>query len=216
MASGWTMNTHYEWNHNMSKDWIANDCDTEPTWRESDNSRPHRWVATSIYELPFGNGKMLLNRSDWLDKAFGGWQLGIIWQIQSGECVDFGTNTFFYGDDLRDIRIDNPTKDKWFNNDASLWERSSTKGPANFHLRQIPHRLNWVRQDKVKQLDANIQKAFAIKESVKALFRVDLLNAPNHQYMSGPQANPFNANFGRVSSYVNTPRYIQFQLRIVY
>ncbi len=48
------------------------------------------------------------------------------------------------------------------------------------------------------------------------LARVDLLNAPNHQVMGGPNTDPTSSSFGRVGGYLNTPRYIQFQVRVVY
>jgi len=74
--------------------------------------------------------------------------------------------------------------------------------------------MNWLRTDGLEQLDINIQKSFPVTESVKALFRVDLLNAPNNQVLDNPGTDPASANFGRITGYVNTPRYIQFQLRL--
>ncbi len=44
----------------------------------------HRWVATVTYELPFGQGRALLNRSGWLDRIFGGWELAWTHSFQSG------------------------------------------------------------------------------------------------------------------------------------
>jgi hypothetical protein len=212
-AQGWTFNTHYEYSRTLSRDWFPNEFDTLPDWRESDNSRPHRWVATSIYELPFGKGKKLMNRTGFLNAIFGGWQLGIIWQMQSGEAIDFG-NVFYYGSNLRDIALPSSqrTKDRWFNTDN--FEKNSTRVASSFHRRVFPNRMNWLRTDGLEQLDANIQKSFQITETLKALFRVDLLNAPNNQVLGNPGVDPTSANFGRITGYVNTPRYIQFQLRL--
>ncbi|MGH7461445.1 MAG: hypothetical protein ACREMA_10500, partial [Longimicrobiales bacterium] len=212
-SRGWTLHTHYEWSHTLSKDWFPNDFDPEPDWRESDNSRPHRWVTTALYELPFGRGKLLLNRSGWTNALFGGWQVGIILQVQSGEAIDFG-NVFYYGSNWRDIALpgEQRTKDRWFNTDN--FERNSTRTASSFHRRVFPNRLNWLRTDGLEQLDANIQKTFTIKEGFKGQFRVDLLNAPNNQVLGNPNTDPVNANFGRITGFVNTPRYIQFQLRL--
>ncbi len=236
-SQGWTVSTHYEFSHTMTKDWVPNSFDQEPIWRESDVSRPHRWVATSLYELPFGKDKLLLNRTDWLNTALGGWQLGLVWQMQSGEPVEFG-NLFFLGESTRDIRLpaSEQTKDRWFNTGwqyptgdsrninpetgkaypNALWVTDSKQTPANYHARVFANRFNHVRTDKLKQLDVNIQKAFFVKEGVRVLGRVDLLNAPNHQVMGGPNTDPTSSNFGRVGGYLNTPRYIQFQVRVVY
>jgi hypothetical protein len=214
-SHGWAFNTHYEWSHTMSKDWFPNEFDPLPDWRESDFSRPHRWVATSIWEFPFGKGRWLLNDTPIASSVLGGWQLGTIWQMQSGECIDFG-NVFYYGTNLHDITLNRGerNRDRWFN--TSLFERDSTKTAASFHRRVFPNRLNWLRTASLYQLDVNIQRTVAIKESFKALFRVDLLNAPNHQVLGNPNVDPTSASFGKINDYVNTPRYIQFQLRLVF
>ena len=135
--------------------------------------------------------------------------------MQSGECIDFG-NLFYYGASTRDIALPagERTKDRWFN--TANFERDSTKTPTSFHRRVFPNRFNWLRTDALEQLDVNIQKSFLIAEGFKALFRVDLLNAPNNQVLSGPNANPTSSSFGRITGYVNTPRYIQFQLRLTF
>ena len=136
--------------------------------------------------------------------------------MQSGECIDFD-NLFYYGGNLRDIALpaDQQTKDRWFNTDN--FERNSTKTPASYHRRVFPSRMSWLRTDRLEQLDLNVQKMFRITESFKALFRVDLLNAPNHQVLDNPvSTNPTNASFGKVTDYKNTPRYVQFQLRLTF
>ena len=159
-AHGLSFNTHYEWSHTMSRDWFANPYDTEPLWRESDFSRPMRWVATGIYELPVGKGKPWLRNSKWLGAFLGGWQLGGVMQRQSGECIDFG-NVFWYGSDYRDIVLPKSqrTQDRWFNTD--LFERNSSRVPTSFHRRVFPSRMNWLRTETLMQVDANLQKNIA-------------------------------------------------------
>ena len=222
-SDGFTFNTHYEYSHTMSRDWFANEFDPAPLWRESDSSRPHRWVNTAIYELPFGRNKLLLNRGGILNAMFGGWQIGSILQLQSGECIDFGSlsngavsggNVFYYGDDYRDIVLPTSerTRDRWFN--TANFERNSARTAASYHRRVFPQRMNWLRTERLLQWDANVQKSFTVRESFKGQFRVDLLNAPNHQVNGGPNTDPVSASFGRITGTVNTPRYIQFQLRL--
>jgi len=214
-SKGWFINTHYEWSHTLSQDWLPNEFDTVPLWRESDNSRPHRWVTTAIYELPFGKGKPLLDRGGVLNAIAGGWQIGSIYQMQSGECIDFG-NVFYYGNNWRDIPLPSGQrhKERWFNTDN--FERNSTRTATSYHRRVFPSRLNWLRTATLKQWDANIQKSIPITESFKGQFRLDLLNSPNHQVLGNPNVDPTSSSFGRITGYLNTPRYIQFQLRFTF
>jgi hypothetical protein len=227
---GWTVNTHVTWSKTIEKNFFHNEFDTELGKRISNNSRPYRWVATAIYELPFGPGKWLLN-SGLLSRILGGWQIGAIWQMQAGGVLDWG-NLFFKGQDTKDILLppEQRTKDRWFNTGwdyptgdsrntgvtNKLFVTSSAQSPASYHVRVFPVRLDFLRGDTLKQLDANLQKTVTIKEGIRALFRMDLMNAPNHQVMSGPDMSPTSSGFGRINSYGNVVRMIQFQMRILY
>ncbi|MFN7919687.1 MAG: carboxypeptidase-like regulatory domain-containing protein [Bryobacteraceae bacterium] len=214
-ARGLSLSTHYEWSHTMSKDWFANAFDAQPLWRESDFSRPMRWVVTGIYELPFGKGKPLLNQSRWISAAVGGWQIGAVSQRQSGECIDFN-NVFWYGTNYRDIALSasQSTQDRWF--DTSQFERNAARVPTGFNRRAFPNRLNWLRTEVFQQVDANLQKNIRVSERVKTSFRVDLINALNKQVLGNPGVNPLDTNFGRVAEFVNTPRLIQLTFRLTY
>lgn len=199
----------------MSRDWFANPFDREPLWRESDGSRPLRWVITSIYELPFGKGKPFLQGPGWISAIVGGWQLGGVMQRQSGECIDFG-NVFYYGDNYRDIVLPKSERvqDRWFN--TSQFERNPARVPTGFHRRVFPNRLNWLRTETLMQVDGNLQKNIRLAETIRAAFRVDLIHALNKQVLGNPGVNPLDTNFGRVASFVNTPRLIQLTFRLNY
>lgn len=212
--NGFLLNTHYEWAHTMSRDWFENAYDTRPIWRESDGSRPHRWVVTSIYELPFGAGKPWLKQG-WGKRLAGGWQIGATLQRQSGECIDFG-NVFFLGNNYRDIVLppSERTQDRWFR--TELFERSPARVPGAFHARAFPNRLNWLRTETLLQLDANILRNFQVTEKVKFSLRADLINAPNKQVLGNPSVNPLDTNFGRVAQFASTPRLLQFTFRMTF
>ena len=214
-SRGLVLSAHYEWSHTMSKDWLANAFDTEPIWRESDFSRPHRMVVTGLCELPFGKGKALLRNSRLGNALAGGWQIGGAFQGQSGECIDFG-NVFWYGDDYRDIVLPagEQSQDRWFN--TAQFERLSSRTPTSFHRRAFPNRMNWLRTERLHQLDLNLQKNISIREGVRAYLRVDAINSLNKQVLAGPSVNPLDTNFGRVASFVNTPRLIQLTFRLTF
>jgi hypothetical protein len=211
-SKGLVFNTHWEWSHTMSRDWFANSYDVNPLWRESDFSRPHRWVVTALYELPFGKGKPML-RDGWGQRILGGWQIGAASQRQSGECIDFG-NVFYYGDNYRDIVLpaSERTQDRWFRTDQ--FERASARVPGTFHARAFPSRMNWLRTETLQQIDANLMKNVMMGERIRMSFRLDLINALNKQVLGNPSVNPLDTNFGRVSSFVNTPRLVQLTFRL--
>src|SRR5262249_42618681 len=50
-----------------------------------------RLVASLLYELPFGAGKSLANRSGIADKFVGGWQTGTILTLSDGTPVNVGS-----------------------------------------------------------------------------------------------------------------------------
>ena len=45
----------------------------------------HRFVLSYLYELPFGQGSRWLNHEGWVDALAGGWKLGGISTLQSGQ-----------------------------------------------------------------------------------------------------------------------------------
>jgi len=62
---------------------ISTPIDFNQSWARSDTDRTHNYVATAIYELPFGPKKKWLSEGT-LGKIIGGWQLSGIFIGQSG------------------------------------------------------------------------------------------------------------------------------------
>jgi hypothetical protein len=218
------------------KDWFPNEFDTEPSWRLSNDGRPHRIVGTAIYELPFGRGKKWLHTGV-ADRVFGGWQFAAIYEYQPGGLLDFG-NIFYYGD-LDNIRLSDKSLGQWFNNAGCVlpgqkrvaadievpagqpctqgFEKRSAMAPAAYQARVFPSRVDGLRADMTNQWNANIQKNIRLAEGAALQLRLDAINLQNRSQFNGPDLNPLNSTFAQVTSQTAaTNRFIQVQARIVF
>ncbi|HEU0142137.1 MAG TPA: carboxypeptidase regulatory-like domain-containing protein [Bryobacteraceae bacterium] len=194
------------------RDVYLNEFDALPSWRESNNSRPHRIVLTGIWELPFGKGRPFV-RSGPASWIVGGWQLGVAWEAQSGALLDFG-NLFYYGD-LDDINTGERTFDRWFNTDN--FERVSARAPAAFHKRVFPTRIDGLRADPTNCWNGNVMREFKFTERVGFQVRMEALNFTNRTQFAAPDTNPLSSNFGKVTLQSQTnKRYIQLTGRITF
>lgn len=124
--------------------------------------------------------------------------------------VDF---QFYHGSKLDDLKKVDRTWDKWFNTDN--FERVASKGPAAYHVRVFPTRIDGLRADSTNQWNANAAKNFRLTEGASLQLRLDVLNVQNRSRMAAPVTNPYNTNFGRIVSQTSaTNRWLQVQARI--
>ena len=209
-SKGFNMNVGYTWTRSEVADFFYNEFDSQPSYRLSNNVRPHRLVATGIYQLPFGKGRPFAQSGIW-NHLFGGFQIAATYEYQPGPLLEWG-NLFFYGNTADISKVDSNI-DRWFNTDN--FERTSSKTPAAFHRRVFPSRIEGVRADNLDQWNANIQRDFKIKEGLILQLRMDALNLLNATQFAGPNVNPTSTDFGRVTSQTNTTkRFLQLQARI--
>jgi Carboxypeptidase regulatory-like domain len=209
-AKGFNLNVGYTRMRARTADIFSNEFDVSPTWRESNDARPHRLVAGGIYELPFGKGRPFA-KTGILNHVLGGFQMAATYEWEPGALLDFG-NLYYYGK-LDDIRSGPHTLDEWFNTDN--FERTSTKLPAQFQARVFPTHVDGVRADMTNQWNTNIQREFRLKERVRFQIRVDALNLQNRTQFAAPNVNPASTDFGRVTAQSNTTkRFIQLQARL--
>ena len=196
-------------------DFLWNEFDTVRTERTSNDGRPHRFIATGIYELPFGKGKKFASGANTLvNHMIGGWQMAATFEIQPGPLLDWG-NAFYYGENLDDINNVNRTFDTWFN--TANFERNSARGPNGPHKRQFPTRIEGLRRDWTNQWNANVSKNLRITERWNMQLRLDALNLTNRSQMNAPSTDPYSSNFGRVTSQTAaTNRWIQVQARLTF
>ncbi len=207
---GFNLNAGYTWTRGRAADFFANEFDAEPTWRDSNSIRPHRFVASGIYQFPFGKGRPFLQSgpAGWMA---GGWQLALTYEWQPGPLLDWG-NLFYYGD-VSNVSQGTRTLDRWFNTDN--FERTASKGPASYHKRVFPTRIDGVRRDMTNQWNGNVSREFRIKERMAFQLRLDAINLTNRSQFAAPDLSPFSSNFGKVLSQTEaTHRIIQVVGRI--
>jgi hypothetical protein len=92
-ARGLTFITALQLNDQRDRDWFANGFDTTPTWEPSNTSRPYRFTAQTVWELPVGRGRKFVN-SGLLATVLGGFQLNYTFDLQPGPMVNFGSLTY--------------------------------------------------------------------------------------------------------------------------
>ncbi len=144
-ANGFTANVFYTATK-FTENRTVEEYEREPTiWQTTQEARPHRITADFIAELPFGSAKPFLNDGGVLAAILSDWQVGGTYEWQPGALLEWpaSQNIFFYGD-LDDIKLDNPTIERWFNTDAGF-EKDPAKVPAAFQKRAFPFRIDGVR-----------------------------------------------------------------------
>jgi hypothetical protein len=216
----------------------ANEFDQNLTWQTNNNLRPHRFVWTTIYQLPFGKGRRFIN-SHPIQHLAGGWQVSWIYQRQNGAALSFG-NRFYYGgisqiaDLLKHDSVHSKDIHLWFDPSVSYntalnstavatgaipsgftgFEGRSAFQPGSYQVRMIPNLIDSMRQDGIRQWDVKIARKLKIHERLSTTFSVDLLNAMNHTNFGAPNLDPTSPQFGRITTSVGDPRAIIFNLRI--
>jgi hypothetical protein len=171
-----------------------------------------RFVASYVYQLPFGRGRWKGANWNRIEQAvLGGWQTGGIITLQTG----FPLTATFAGLDnsqtggLSDrpnfsgsSSIGNPTLSKWFNTDAFTRPPAGQFGNEPTGAIVGPGFVGF---------DLSLMKNFAIREH-NVQFRAELFNAPNHPNFLNPVTTFNSPAFGSVTGAM-TGRQVQFGLR---
>lgn len=152
-----------------------------------------RFVASTLYELPFGRGRTFLNHG-LAGTLLGGWDLGMIWTMASGSPVDIysgkdQSNTGVGQDRPNAVpgqswQLGNPTPKQWFNVQAFALQPQFTFG--NFGR-------NVVIGPRLFDVDSTIKKDFKFTERRYVQLRLDAFNTFNHPNFGDP-GNRLNAD----------------------
>jgi hypothetical protein len=216
-SKGYTVSGTYTLSKFMQATETYQADDLRPTEVISDLDRPHRFVISGIYELPFGRGRHFGSNSNALvSRLIGGWQLSGVYTFQSGAPINWG-NIIFNGD-INNIKLpsDQQSVRRWFNTEAGF-ERNAALQLAN-NIRTFPLRFGFIRADQTNNYDLSILKNTQVREGFNAQFRFEALNAMNTVLLPAPNTTPSVAAFGQAisSNQANYPRRIQLTLKFIF
>jgi hypothetical protein len=179
----------------------------------------HRMVNSVLYELPFGKGRPWLNGGGLADVLFGGWELGTLFNVQTGFPV-----TIFSGRDQSNtgagfdrpntvagqdanLSRDQRSAGRWFNTAAFVLQPLGTFGNTGRNTIISPGIVQW---------DASLLKSFHFREDLRLQFRFEAFNAANHPNFGNPDASVTSTNFGRITTTRLNMRELQFGLKLIF
>ncbi len=206
-AAGDTTNCGYQDIRNMRAERSLDNIDV-----------PHRFVASGVYELPFGAGRHFGSKLPAaVNAAFGGWSVGSILTraagrpysvINSGNPANTGTFNIVSRPDL----IGNPNAGftrslgQDFNTADFVATPAFVLGSEGRNvLRQRPF-FNW---------DFSAHKEFQLRERLRLQFRFEAFAFTNTPRFGQAGATLGTATFGKITG-ADTPRNLQFGMKLVW
>ncbi|MBM3793659.1 MAG: hypothetical protein FJW31_06240 [Acidobacteria bacterium] len=194
----------------------------------SNYDQTRRFVASVLYELPFGQGKKMLNRGGAVDWVLGGWQANTILTLADGLPFTVGC---FCGDRAqvgndRDVHrmnvLSNPMPDGFSRTRTRQFDTSVFQTPVLGTLGSSGR--NTLRAPGQKAVDLSVFKNFQLNERFRVQFRAEAYNlmASAHYTVIFPNFNATQTNFGSLlpvggdKGNLFTPRVYQAALRFVF
>jgi hypothetical protein len=187
------------------------------------NDVPQRLSVSYIQDLPIGKGRAWLgNVSGVADKLVSGWGVNGVSTFQSGYPLGLTTNsnlTNSFGGGSRPNVVGGCEKsldgsaqsrlNRWFNTSCFTAPPAFTFGNES---RTDPK----LRGHGIANWDFALFKNTSVTERVGLEFRTEFFNLFNRVQFGNPNLAVGNPSFGIISSQANTPRLIQFALRLHY
>jgi hypothetical protein len=216
LASGWTVQASYTWSKTMEATEFLNSADAMPYESLAGLDRTHRLTGSGIWELPFGHKRhwgAQWNRA--VDVVAGGWQLGGIYQHQTGAPLGFGSRIF--NGDLKNIVQPEGLRnvDAWFTPAAAAGFETNGARQLASNLRRLSLRFSSARGPNQDRWDLSLIKSFRVTERVTMQFRAETFNAMNHSNLADPNTDPTSAAWGTITGQ-DSPRSWQFSLKLMW
>jgi hypothetical protein len=212
---GMQFDANYTWSHTLG-------INTQNSWtgvfnqfslrnlRQSYGPLPfdirNSFHANGTYDLPFGSGKQFVNQTGWVDKLVGGWSVGTILTLQSGEPFQLlgvqsinGNISSTYNDFGDSGMVLNGVTTSQLQSSVSVYHvpgqttvdlinpkylaSNGTANPAYITPNTTPgaFALNpWLYGPRYFNQDIAISKQIPINERFRVSFQTELLNVYNH------------------------------------
>jgi hypothetical protein len=235
LAAGLSMNFNYTWSHfldDQDSSSYGGAAGTQTVQRSYDPSASYgasnfdvrnAFKGRVVYELPFGKGKMFLNKSSLLNEVIGGWQASGTMLFSTGypftPTISGSNNSFSQAGDWYPNQVGNPRPshrsiDQWFDPSAYTLPAPGTFGNM---------RRNSVYSPGIDEVNLSAGKSFALSDRINMQIRADAVNAFNHPSFGqpnfalepgGPADNPFLGSPTNITSLTVHGRTMQLNGRI--
>ena len=203
----------------------------------------HVFNANAVYQLPFGQGKPMLNNGGIANAIAGNWEVTTTALARTGFPVNVllpssytavdGSSGTLRPDLVPGVSVVPPggkTIAEWIN--PAAFAPPPTNAAGDYEFGTAPRNL--LRGPGTWQIDLGVGKTFVLTERMRLQFRSEFYNIFNHPQLGQPQStfNPSNTTgFGSIINTVNlntaivnpitpvgsgTPREIQFALRLAF
>jgi hypothetical protein len=208
------------------------------------NDFTHRITLSGVYDLPVGRGRSMLGNINRIaDAVIGGWELGSLYVYQTGN--PWGapsgleylhnawvprTNEHTSGHNtIRGVNgcVADTNGDTGLHTvEANNWTSSHTCSQFDLVVRPEYAATQNVTYTGIRipsdhQFDTNLSKNFAIREDLKAQFRLEAFNTLNHPlWQEGYDGGANNSTFGTIPKgpwgQSNLPRQVQLALKLMW
>ena len=228
-ARGLSLTSAYTWSHSLDNidEQFGSGGGGLQDWRDLRASRGnsnfdarHRFVTAALYELPFGKGRLWLNRGGLADRLLGGWELSGLFSAQTGHYFTLSVPNArqrlgstlvgtWYPDRAASGTLANRTADLWFDTAAFVVPRNAD---GTFRLGNAGRAI--LAGDGPFNIDLGLMKSFVIREGLSLQLRWETFNLTNTPTLGDPVNNVESPDFGKVRTTVSTPRQMQFAVRL--
>lgn len=204
--------------------------------------RTHRLTLGAVYQLPFGEGRPLLNTSNrFWKRVVSGWETTWMLQAQSGLPWALPSNVLY----MKEGKVDSidwsnprvygvkPCVARWNDNGSITMQAFSVQnGCSDYNFlvlpryapRLTPNYDGRLRLHAVPQADASLNKLTRVTENTAVQFRAEVFNVFNTYYFYGAQFNnnPESSTFGSLdkasvaTGSANYPRYVQLGVKFIW
>jgi hypothetical protein len=185
-------------------------------WGASAFDARHRFVTSTLYDLPIGKGRRLGVANPVLNAFVGGWQIGGIWTVQSGFPITptvggndrSGNGAGYDRPNATGVSpyIDNASPSRWWSTAAFTPNAPGTFGNAGRNALIGPRFFT---------IDASAHKEFRMpyRETHMVQFRLEAFNVMNHPVWGTPNANVLSSGFGTITGTAVSMRQMQLALK---
>jgi hypothetical protein len=197
-------------------------------WGLSAFHEKHRFVTSTLYDLPVGKGRKVDISNPFLNAVIGGWQAGGIWTVQSGFPITpsvggadrSGNGAGFDRPNAtgKTPYLSNPVPNRWW--PSVLLADNKTPNPDSAFTPNAPGTFgsagrNSLIGPKYLTLDFSAHKEFRMpfKEGHMLQFRLEAFNVMNHPVWGIPNASVTSSGFGTITGTAVSMRQMQVALK---